>query len=78
MRGQTSVIARRARGSWEYIVDVGPGGSAARQVCNRRFWSSAAAKERCPVCGGALTRARNAGRQTRAGLRQQEGAAPRR
>jgi integrase/predicted RNA-binding Zn-ribbon protein involved in translation (DUF1610 family) len=60
---------RGSRGSWEFIIDIGPRRAQRCAACGKRFWVERRALERCPSCGGELTERDERCRRTQAGFR---------
>jgi integrase len=61
-------IRKRSKGSWEYIIDIGPHPAQRCLSCHRRFWVERRPKAECPRCGGRLTETEERRRQTKAGF----------
>jgi len=61
-------IRKRGKGSWEYIIDIGPHPAQRCSACRRRFWVERRPKGECPRCGGRLTETEERRRQTKAGF----------
>jgi integrase len=61
-------IRKRGRGSWEYIIDIGPHPAQRCSACYHRFWVERRPKAECPRCGGRLAETEERRRQTKAGF----------